>query len=57
MSNILILFVTDESGTTVVEYGLIAFLISIGIIGALAIIGSTLGGIYVAIGNALGGVI
>jgi pilus assembly protein Flp/PilA len=57
MSNILIRFVTDESGTTVVEYGLIAFLISIGIIGALAIIGSTLGGIYVAIGNALGGVI
>jgi pilus assembly protein Flp/PilA len=57
MSNILIRFVTDESGTTVVEYGLIALLISIGIIGALAIIGSTLGGIYVAIGNALGGVI
>jgi Flp pilus assembly pilin Flp len=40
-----------------VEYGLIALLISIGIIGALAIIGSTLGGLYVAIGNALGGVV
>jgi pilus assembly protein Flp/PilA len=53
MENILVRFVTDESGTTVIEYGLIALLISIGIIGALAVIGTTLGGIYAAIGNAL----
>jgi pilus assembly protein Flp/PilA len=53
MKNILVGFVTDESGTTVIEYGLIALLISIGIIGALAVIGTTLGGIYAAIGNAL----
>jgi len=53
MKNILVRFVTDESGTAVIEYGLIALLISIGIIGALTVIGTTLGGIYVAIGNAL----
>ena len=53
MKNILVGFVTDESGTTVIEYGLIALLISIGIIGALLVIGATLGGIYAAIGNAL----
>jgi pilus assembly protein Flp/PilA len=53
MKNILARFVTDETGATVIEYGLIAFLISIGFIGALVIIGATLGGIFVAIGNAL----
>jgi pilus assembly protein Flp/PilA len=53
MSDILIRFVTDETGSTVIEYGLIAFLISIGIIGALTIMGMTLGGIYFAIGAAL----
>jgi pilus assembly protein Flp/PilA len=53
MKNILMRFVRDETGTTVVEYGLIAFLISIGIIGALGVISTTLGGVYVAIANAL----
>jgi pilus assembly protein Flp/PilA len=53
MSNILIRFVKDETGSTVIDYGLIALLISIGIIGALTIMGMTLGGIYVAIGAAL----
>jgi Flp pilus assembly pilin Flp len=53
MKNILVGFVTDESGTTVIEYGLVVLLVSLGIIGALAVIGSTLGGVYVAIGNAL----
>ena len=57
MKNILVRFVTDESGTTVIEYGLIALLISIGIIGALTVMGATLGGLYVAIGNALTDVI
>ena len=55
MKNVLVRFVTDESGTTVIEYGLIALLISIGVIGALAVIGTSLGGIYVGIGNALAG--
>jgi len=53
MKNILMRFVTDETGTTVIEYGLIAFLISIGIIGALWGVSTTLGGVYVALANAL----
>ena len=53
MKNILVRFVIDESGTTVIEYGVIAFHISIGIIGALTVVAMTLGGIYAAIGNAL----
>ena len=57
MKNILVRFVTDESGTTVIEYGLIAVLISIGIIGALTVMGATLGGLYVAIENALAGAV
>jgi Flp pilus assembly pilin Flp len=55
MKKVLVRFVTDESGTTVIETGLIALLISIGIIGALTIIGITLGGIYAVIGIALTG--
>jgi pilus assembly protein Flp/PilA len=53
MKNILVGFVTDESGTTVIEYGLIAFIISIGIIGALSVVGLSLVGIYPAISAAL----
>jgi pilus assembly protein Flp/PilA len=53
MKNILARFVTDETGATVIEYSLIAFLISIGFTGALVIIGATRGGIFLAIGNAL----
>jgi Flp pilus assembly pilin Flp len=57
MKHTAVRFVTDESGTTVIEYGLIALLISIGIIGALAVIETSLGGIYVAIDNALAGAV
>ena len=57
VKNVLVRFVTDESGTTVIEYGLIALLISIGIIGALTVMGATLGGLYVAIENALAGAV
>jgi Flp pilus assembly pilin Flp len=53
MSNILIRFVTDETGSTVIDYALITFLISIGIIGALTIMDMTLGGIYFGISAAL----
>jgi Flp pilus assembly pilin Flp len=52
MRNILICFVTDETGSTVIDYGLIALLISIGIIGALTIMDMTLGGIYFGISAA-----
>jgi pilus assembly protein Flp/PilA len=53
MKTYLVRFARDEFGTTVIEYGLVAFLISIGIIGALTVTGFALGGLYIAIGNAL----
>jgi Flp pilus assembly pilin Flp len=53
MKTILVRFVSDELGTAVIEYGLITFLISVGIIGALTLIGITLGGIYAEIDIAL----
>jgi Flp pilus assembly pilin Flp len=53
MKTTLVRFISDEFGTTVIEYGLITFLISIGIIGALTLVGFTLGGLYAAIGTAL----
>ena len=45
MKTILRCFVKDESGVTAIEYGLVAALISIGIIGAVTLIGTTLSGI------------
>jgi Flp pilus assembly pilin Flp len=53
MRTLLVRFVSNELGTTVIEYGLVAFLISIGIIGALTVIGITLGGTYAEIGVTL----
>jgi len=49
----LVRFVRDELGTAVIEYGLVTFLISIVIIGALTVIGIILGGIYAEIGISL----
>ena len=42
MSNLLIRFVRDESGATAIEYGLIAALIAVVIIGTLTAIGTNL---------------
>jgi Flp pilus assembly pilin Flp len=53
MKTILGRFASDEFGTAVIEYGLVTFLISIAIIGALTVAGFALGGAYVAIANAL----
>jgi len=53
MKTILVRFTRDEFGTTVIEYGLLSFLISLGIIGALTIAGSALSVLYAAIGNML----
>lgn len=57
MKNILAHFVSDESGTAAVEYGLITLLISIVIIGALTAIGLMLVGIYPQINTALASVL
>jgi pilus assembly protein Flp/PilA len=42
MTNLFSRFVRDESGATAIEYGLIAALIAVVIIGALQLIGSNL---------------
>ena len=43
MQNLVTRFVNDESGATAIEYGLIAALISVAIIGALQLLGTQLG--------------
>jgi pilus assembly protein Flp/PilA len=46
MSNIFSRFVRDESGATAIEYGLIAALIAVVIIGAVTTVGSNLSGTF-----------
>lgn len=53
MKTILVRLARDEFGITAIEYGLVTFLISIAIVGALTVTGFALGGLYVAIGNAV----
>jgi pilus assembly protein Flp/PilA len=43
----------DEAGVTAIEYGLIAALIAIVIIGALTLVGSSLQAIFSTVGNTL----
>jgi pilus assembly protein Flp/PilA len=51
--NILAPFLRDETGATAIEYGLIAALISIVIIGAVTVIGTTLNTTFTTISTAL----
>ncbi|MFC7397671.1 Flp family type IVb pilin [Chelatococcus sp. GCM10030263] len=46
MSNLLSRFVKDESGATAIEYGLIAALIAVVIIGVLTTIGTNLQNVF-----------
>ena len=46
-------FVADESGATAIEYGLIAALISVGIIAAATTLGDGLSTLFENIGNRL----
>lgn len=48
-------FVRDEEGVTAIEYGLIAALIAVVIIGALRLVGTNLTTIFTSISTALGG--
>ena len=43
----------DESGATAIEYGLIAALISVVIIGAITLVGSNLSGTFNTVANNL----
>jgi pilus assembly protein Flp/PilA len=52
--NIFARFAQDESGATAIEYGLIAALISVGIIAAASLLGGNLGTLFNGIANVLG---
>jgi pilus assembly protein Flp/PilA len=52
--NIFARFAKDESGATAIEYGLIAALISVGIIVAVQTLGSGLSGVFEEINDKLG---
>jgi pilus assembly protein Flp/PilA len=53
MKNLLNRFVADQSGATAIEYGLIAGLISVVIIGAVTTVGTKLSNKFGTIGNTL----
>jgi pilus assembly protein Flp/PilA len=46
-------FLKDESGATAIEYGLIAALIAVGIIGAARILGSQISATFTNVSNAM----
>ena len=53
MTNFVARFVKDESGATAIEYGLIACLISVAVIGILSNIGSTLNTTFTSVNTGL----
>ena len=53
MTNLIARFAKDQSGATAIEYGLIAGLISVVILGALKTIGTNMNTKFVNIGGAL----
>ena len=54
MTKLISRFVRDESGATAIEYGLIAALIAVVIIGALTAVGSSLTTTFTSISSHLG---
>ncbi len=54
MQNFVTRFVKDESGATAIEYGLIAALISVGIITAASSLGNNIANKFETVGNAVG---
>ena len=48
-------FLKDESGATAIEYGLIAALIAVVLVGALNAVGGSLKGAFETISNEVGG--
>jgi len=47
-------FAKDESGVTAIEYGLIALLVAVGIIGSLTLVGNSVIGLYNDVAAAVG---
>ncbi|BCJ89721.1 pilus subunit protein [Terrihabitans soli] len=48
-------FAKDESGATAIEYGLIAAMISVAVIGAVSFVGDELGNVFNSVGETLEG--
>ena len=48
-------FAREEDGVTAIEYGLIAALIAVVIIGSVQLVGTNLSAVFTSIGNTLGG--
>ncbi len=55
MQNFVTRFMNDESGATAIEYGLIAALISIGIIGGASALGTNISGRFNTIATTVAG--
>lgn len=53
MTKLFARFAKDESGATAIEYGLIAALIAVVIIGALQLLGDSIEGTFTEIGTAI----
>jgi pilus assembly protein Flp/PilA len=53
MTNLFNRFLKDESGATAIEYGLIAALIALAIIGGATLVGTSLSEKFTEIGNTL----
>jgi pilus assembly protein Flp/PilA len=53
MRNLITRFVSREEGATAIEYGLIASLIAVAIVGVLITLGPALSGIFQAVQNNL----
>lgn len=53
MKSLFARFVKDESGATAIEYGLLAGLVSVAIVGTLELMGPKLNGTFTKILNAL----
>ena len=54
MSKLVLRFLNDETGATAIEYGLIAALISVVIIGAATAVGTSLTATFKSVATALG---
>jgi pilus assembly protein Flp/PilA len=54
MKNLITRFKNDESGATAIEYGLIAGLVSVVIIGTVTTVGTELTDVFTAVGTGLG---
>ena len=53
MKNLVSRFVKDESGATAIEYGLIAALIAVVIIGAVTAVGTSLSGTFSTVSSSI----